>query len=173
MKTPSSSFPGWVMGLCPFQGMAGCDRVPVSLSLTSLLLKQPGGPAQDRFSGTNGCSVDLKIKLRQGGIPECEDASRTEMILWRSVGEGGPFPVLPAPCPRLSHHWMLAHSSVLEMPLVALSPGSQLGRVNMLYMLHSWIFIFSKHVSALGIIVFPYSSICSCVCFLFQQILGP
>lgn len=42
VKTPSSSLPGWVMGLCPFQRMAGCDRVPVSLSLTSLLPEQSG-----------------------------------------------------------------------------------------------------------------------------------
>lgn len=67
VKTPSRFLPGWVMGLCPFQGMAGCDCVPVSLSLTSLLPKQPGEPAQDTFSGG---SVDLKMKPsgREGSL---------------------------------------------------------------------------------------------------------
>lgn len=34
-KPPSSSFPGWITGLCLFQGTAGCGCVPVSLSWTS------------------------------------------------------------------------------------------------------------------------------------------
>lgn len=70
VKIPSRFLPGWVMGLCPFQGMAGCDCVPMSLSRTSLLPKQPGGPAQGRFSGTSGGSVDLKIKPsgREGSL---------------------------------------------------------------------------------------------------------
>lgn len=138
MKTPSSSLPGWVMGLCPFQGMAGCDHVPMSLSLTSLLLKQPGGPAQDRFSGTSGCSVDLKIKPshREGSLS-------VRMLLevrwfygdlWVRVGLSLSF--LPH-VPGSPTTGCRPTTWCLEMPLVALSPGGQLGRVNMLCMLHS------------------------------------